>query len=60
MLADLEARLPDRYPPQLSALFQMLAFEDGREEGSSQPNFLSPAEIIRLQLRSMAVPNTSF
>jgi hypothetical protein len=57
MLADLEARLPDRYPPQLSAL---LAFEDGREEGSRQPNFLSPAEIIRLQLRSMAVPNTSF
>jgi hypothetical protein len=54
MLADLEARLPDRYPPKHSAL---MAFEDGREEGSSHPNFLSPAEVEKLQLQSMAVPH---
>jgi hypothetical protein len=57
MLADLEARLPDRYPPKLSAL---LAFEDGREEGSRHPNFLSPMEVGRLQLRSMAIPGLGF
>jgi hypothetical protein len=57
MLADLEARLPDQYPPQLSAL---LAYQDGREEGSSQPNFLSPVEIRRLKLRSMAVPGLGY
>ena len=53
MLADLEARLPDEYPPTLSVL---LAFEDGREEGSRYPNLLSPAEVERLQVRPMAVP----
>ena len=35
--ADFEARLPDRYPPMLSAL---LAYEDGREPGSKYPNLL--------------------
>ena len=34
---DFEARLPDRYPPTLSAL---LTFEDGREPGSKYPNLL--------------------
>ena len=34
---DFEARLPDRYPPMLSAL---LAYEDGREPGSKYPNLL--------------------
>ena len=57
MLADLEARLPDKYPPQLSAL---MAFEDGREGGSSHPNFLSPGEVERLHLRSMALPGPGF
>jgi hypothetical protein len=52
MLVDLEARLPDRYPPKLSAL---MAFEDGREEGSSYPNFLSDVEVKRLWVRAMAL-----
>ena len=52
MLVDLEARLPDRYPPKLSAL---MAFEDGREEGSSDPNFLSDLEVKRLWVRAMAL-----
>jgi hypothetical protein len=46
-LADFEARIPDRYPPTLSAL---LAFEDGREEGSKYPNFISTTEVARLSL----------
>ena len=50
MLADLEARLPDEYPPKLTVL---LAFEDGREEGSEHPNFISD-ESKRLQMRSAA------
>ena len=42
---DFEARLPDRYPPMLSAL---LAFEDGRELGLKYPNLLhsDSGEII--------------
>ena len=43
---DFGARLPDRYPPRLSAL---LAFEDGREPGLKYPNLLrsdSFGEII--------------
>jgi hypothetical protein len=48
MLADLEARLPDEYPPKLTVL---LAFEDGREEGSKHPNFILD-ESKRVQIRS--------
>jgi hypothetical protein len=50
MLADLEARFPDQYPPTLTVL---LAFEDNPEEGSGHPNFIW-AE--RVELGSMAVP----
>ena len=51
MLVDLEARLPDQYPPKLAAL---LAFEDGREEGSRHPNFLSD-QVKTLWVRYMAL-----
>ena len=55
MLTDLEARLPDEYPPKLAAL---LAFEDGREEGSKYPNFLSLADMVRLRvLQSIVAPS---
>jgi hypothetical protein len=50
MSADIDARLPGEYPPTLSVL---LPFEDGREEGSKYPNFLSPVEVEKPQVRSM-------
>ena len=50
MSADIDTRLPDEYPTTLSVL---LPFEDGREEGSKYPNFLSPVELEKPQVRSM-------